>query len=64
MSLARGFFWTSLAVVVTKALSVGNQWILGFILEPADFGVFAIAIGSTVLISGFLDSGFSRFPVF
>ena len=53
MSLARGFFWTSLAVVVTKALSVGNQWILGFILEPADFGVFAIAIGSTVLISGF-----------
>ena len=63
MSLARGFFWTSLAVVVTKALSVGNQWILGFILEPADFGVFAIAIGSTVLISGFLDSGVAKLLV-
>lgn len=63
MSLTQGFLWTSLAVVVTKAISVGNQWILGFILDPADFGVFAIAIGSTVLISGFLDSGIAKLLV-
>ncbi len=48
----RGSVWTGVQVLVNKFAATGATLALGFLLEPADFGVAGFALSAVTLVSG------------
>jgi len=56
-TIARGFSKLTISTVASKLLAFASQIVLGRILLKADFGLFAIASGVTLLLRAFQDAG-------
>lgn len=59
-SASRGFAWSFAASIAVIAVSFLAQVVLGRLLTQDDFGVYAIAIAFSDMISVFRDGGVSR----
>lgn len=59
-SALKGMAWMSGVIVVTKLSGFATQWILGLLLFPKDFGLYALATVGQSFIEGFRDIGASR----
>lgn len=49
--------WLALTMIVIKLLGAGSLFVLGFLLDRADFGVYAIALASAALVRAFQSGG-------
>ena len=56
----KGMAWMSGVIVVTKLSGFATQWVLGLLLFPKDFGLYALATVGQSFIEGFRDIGASR----
>lgn len=57
VTIARGFSTLTISTIASKLLAFSGQIVLGRILLKADFGLFAIASGVTLLLRAFQDAG-------
>jgi len=60
VSVARGFLWFLFNTAFVKSLTFITQLVLGWILMPEDFGVYAIAVSIGVFISMLRNGGIEQ----
>lgn len=54
---ARGFAWLALVTVIGKAVAIGGQIVLAWLLTPEDFGLIALAYSVSTLANILLLAG-------
>ncbi|MFT2090318.1 oligosaccharide flippase family protein [Paraglaciecola sp. 2405UD69-4] len=57
---AIGLALAAFVVVFSKMMSLSSQWILGFLLEPNDFGVYGLILGGMAFAGAFQSPGLGR----
>ncbi len=60
---AFGMLWISVAVVISKGMSLITQVALGYLLSVEEFGVFALVAGIMAVSGGFQDPGLGKLLV-
>lgn len=59
--VALGVVWVVAGALAGKIVGVGVQVVLGWVLAPADFAIFASALGLNLVAAALLDGGAERF---
>lgn len=59
--VARGAAWVVFGAMVGKLVGVAVQVVLGWVLLPEDFAIYASALGLNLVAAALLDGGIERF---
>lgn len=58
--VAQGMLWVMMSTAVAKSAGLGSQFVLGWILTPDHFAVYAIAVSLSGLVGSFREGGVGK----